>query len=220
MARRKKQHEPEIPDEITEEDMRITLTPNQIVAYNLAQARLWKNWTQEEAAEHLAPYLGTRWSKASFSAAERSVDGQRVRQFTRRRDRGVLTGLPAAGRILLPSSPAERRTGAGSAGIVGEPAVGHLDRRAHRRGVRTGGRDRLHGDARRGVLPTGVEGAADRGPATAHDADRGRWSTRSSSATSTASALAHHADHSGQPARGLADSCRQGSHRSRGCIDE
>jgi hypothetical protein len=82
MARRKKRHEPEIPDEITEEDMRITLTPNQIVAYNLAQARLWKNWTQEEAAEHLAPFLGTRWSKASFSAAERSVDGQRVRQFT------------------------------------------------------------------------------------------------------------------------------------------
>ena len=29
----------------------------------------------------LAPYLGFRWSKANFSAAERSVDGQRVRQF-------------------------------------------------------------------------------------------------------------------------------------------
>ena len=31
----------------------IQLTPNQVVAYNLAQARLWKDWTQEEAAEHL-----------------------------------------------------------------------------------------------------------------------------------------------------------------------
>jgi hypothetical protein len=82
VARRKKQDEAEIPDDITEEDLRITLTPNQIVAYNLAQARLWKNWTQEEAAEHLEPYLGARWSKASFSAAERSVDGQRVRQFS------------------------------------------------------------------------------------------------------------------------------------------
>lgn len=82
MARRKKQEQPEIPDEITDEHMRITLTPNQIVAYNLAQARLWRNWTQEEAAEQLAPYLGKRWSKASFSAAERSVDGQRVRQFS------------------------------------------------------------------------------------------------------------------------------------------
>jgi hypothetical protein len=82
VARRTKQEQAEIPDEITEEDMRITLTPNQIVAYNLAQARLWRNWTQEEAAEQLAPYLGKRWSKASFSAAERSVDGQRVRQFS------------------------------------------------------------------------------------------------------------------------------------------
>jgi hypothetical protein len=81
VARRNKRQE-ETGDEIREEDMRITLSPNQIVAYNLAQARLWKNWTQEEAAEHLAPYLGTRWSKASFSAAERSVDGQRVRQFS------------------------------------------------------------------------------------------------------------------------------------------
>lgn len=65
-------------------DVRITvqLTPNQIVAYNLAQARMWKGWTQEEAAAELEPYLGVRWSKASFSAAERSVDGQRVRQFS------------------------------------------------------------------------------------------------------------------------------------------
>jgi hypothetical protein len=69
-------------DQITEEDMRVVLTPNQIVAYNLAQARAWRDWTQEEAAEHLAPYLGTKWSKASFSAAERSVDGVRVRNFS------------------------------------------------------------------------------------------------------------------------------------------
>ena len=60
----------------------ILLTPNQIVAYNLAQARAWKGWTQQEAAAELEPYLGTRWSKASMSAAERSVDGQRVRQFS------------------------------------------------------------------------------------------------------------------------------------------
>ena len=30
----------------------------------------------------LEPYLGVRWSKGTFSAAERSVDGGRVRQFT------------------------------------------------------------------------------------------------------------------------------------------
>lgn len=60
----------------------IALTPNQVVAYNLPRARLFKGWTQEEAAEALAPYLGTRWSVANFSAIERSVDGGRIRQFT------------------------------------------------------------------------------------------------------------------------------------------
>jgi len=60
----------------------IALTPNQVVAYNLPRARLFKGWTQEEAAEALASYLGTRWSVANFSAIERSVDGGRIRQFT------------------------------------------------------------------------------------------------------------------------------------------
>ena len=57
------------------------LTPNQVIAYNLAQARTDKGWTQDEACEALEPYLGSRWSKASYSAAERSVDGNRIRQF-------------------------------------------------------------------------------------------------------------------------------------------
>lgn len=73
---RKKAKAPETSEHI------IGLTPNQIVAFNLAEARLWRDWTQEEAAEALEPYLGVRWSKGSFSAAERSVDGGRVRQFT------------------------------------------------------------------------------------------------------------------------------------------
>lgn len=58
------------------------LTPNQIVAWNLARARALRGWTQQEAAERLEPYIGERWSKATYSAAERSVDGQRIRQFT------------------------------------------------------------------------------------------------------------------------------------------
>jgi hypothetical protein len=57
------------------------LTPNQVVAYNLAQARLLKGWTQEQACEALEPHIGARWSKANYSAAERSVDGNRIRQF-------------------------------------------------------------------------------------------------------------------------------------------
>jgi hypothetical protein len=56
-------------------------TPNQIVAFNVAKARLLRGWTQEQAAEALAPYLGTRLSGASFSAIERSVDVARGREF-------------------------------------------------------------------------------------------------------------------------------------------
>lgn len=88
MARRRKQHEDVDPATADIDpvygDVRTTvqLTPNQVVAFNLAQARMWKGWTQEQAAAELEPYLGARWSKASFSAAERSVDGQRVRQFS------------------------------------------------------------------------------------------------------------------------------------------
>ena len=54
-------------------------TPNQIVAHNLAKARVWRGWTQDEAAEACAPYLGTRLSPASWSAIERSVDGNRIK---------------------------------------------------------------------------------------------------------------------------------------------
>ena len=59
----------------------IGLTPNQIVAHNLIQARLWRNWTQQQAADASAPYLGAHWSKTTWSAAERSVNGDRIRQF-------------------------------------------------------------------------------------------------------------------------------------------
>ncbi len=57
-------------------------TANQIVAFNVAKARLLRGWTQEEAAEAVAPYLGTLLSTASFSAIERSVDTGRIREFS------------------------------------------------------------------------------------------------------------------------------------------
>jgi transcriptional regulator with XRE-family HTH domain len=57
-------------------------TPNQIVAHNLAKARLFRGWTQDRAAEACAPYLGTRLSPASWSAIERSVDGNRIKQVS------------------------------------------------------------------------------------------------------------------------------------------
>lgn len=67
---------------VDEDDQFVQITPNQIVAYNLAEARALRGWTQERAAEELERYSGSRWSKATFSAAERSIDGRRVRLFT------------------------------------------------------------------------------------------------------------------------------------------
>jgi hypothetical protein len=57
-------------------------TPNQIVAHNVAKARLLRGWTQDQAAEACARYLGARLSPASWSALERSVDGGRIREIT------------------------------------------------------------------------------------------------------------------------------------------
>ncbi len=63
--------------------IRRTMTPNQIVALNVAKARALRGWTQEEAAEELAPYLGAKLSGASFSALERSaVKIDRIKQFS------------------------------------------------------------------------------------------------------------------------------------------
>ena len=53
--------------------VRRTMTPNQIVAHNVARARALRGWTQAEAGEYLAPYWGSKFSEASFSALERSA---------------------------------------------------------------------------------------------------------------------------------------------------
>jgi hypothetical protein len=58
------------------------ITANQLVAYNLMRARKSMGWSQEEAAEQLAPYLGAHWSEDVYSAAERSYQEDPVRQFT------------------------------------------------------------------------------------------------------------------------------------------
>ena len=78
MARKKpKQSDPE-PDWAPF----VGLTANQVVAFNLTQARELRRWTQDDAADALEPYLGVRWSKATFSQAERSVAGRFIRNFT------------------------------------------------------------------------------------------------------------------------------------------
>src|SRR6516165_9810985 len=63
--------------------LRRTMSPNQIVAYNVAKARALRGWTQEQAADALVPYLGSKLSGASFSALERSAwSPSRVKQFS------------------------------------------------------------------------------------------------------------------------------------------
>jgi len=63
--------------------IRRVMTPNQIVAHNVAKARALRGWTQEQAAEALAPYLGAKLSGPSFSALERSAwKLDRIKQFS------------------------------------------------------------------------------------------------------------------------------------------
>jgi transcriptional regulator with XRE-family HTH domain len=57
------------------------MTANQVVAHNLRHARKEKGWTQEQAAQELWPYTGRKWSKASWSDAERSARNGRDRVF-------------------------------------------------------------------------------------------------------------------------------------------
>lgn len=59
------------------------MTANQLAAYNLRRARTLHGWTQEQVAERLEPYIGKKWSKATFSAAERSAETDaRTREFS------------------------------------------------------------------------------------------------------------------------------------------
>jgi len=63
--------------------IRRQMLPNQVVAYNVAKARALRGWTQEQAAEALAPHLGAKLSGASFSALERSAwTVNRIKQFS------------------------------------------------------------------------------------------------------------------------------------------
>lgn len=65
---------------------------NQIVAYNMAYYRKAAGMTQEELGEELQGWTSKPWSKAAVSAAERSWDGKRTRQF----DADLLFGLALA----------------------------------------------------------------------------------------------------------------------------
>jgi len=59
-----------------------TWSPNQVVAANLARLRQRRGLTQAEAARQLSAVAGKVWTEAMVAHAERSVTGNRVREFT------------------------------------------------------------------------------------------------------------------------------------------
>jgi transcriptional regulator with XRE-family HTH domain len=59
-----------------------TWTPNQVVAGNLVRLRQRRGLTQGEVARLLSDVAGREWSEAMVAHAERSVTGNRVREFT------------------------------------------------------------------------------------------------------------------------------------------
>jgi transcriptional regulator with XRE-family HTH domain len=59
-----------------------TWAPNQVVAANLARLRQRRGLTQAEAARQLSAVAGKEWTEAMVAHAERSVTGNRVREFT------------------------------------------------------------------------------------------------------------------------------------------
>lgn len=54
---------------------------NQVVAYNVREARELRGWTQEDFALRLEPYIGQRLTQAGVSSIERAWDGDRKREF-------------------------------------------------------------------------------------------------------------------------------------------
>ena len=59
-----------------------TWTPNQVVAGNLVRLRQRRGLTQAEVARLLSSVAGKDWTEAMVAHAERSVTGNRVREFT------------------------------------------------------------------------------------------------------------------------------------------
>jgi transcriptional regulator with XRE-family HTH domain len=80
------------------------VTINQVVAYNMARFRKAAGLTQEELGERLGG-----WTKAAVSAAERSWDGKRIRQFDADTlaSLAVSLGLPLLALFLPPGGQSE-----------------------------------------------------------------------------------------------------------------
>jgi 8-oxo-dGTP pyrophosphatase MutT (NUDIX family)/transcriptional regulator with XRE-family HTH domain len=88
-----------------------SLTVNMLVAYNLTRVRLALGLSQEQARDLLKPF-GLNLSKAAYSAAERSYDGNRVRQFSADdiTAMSLAFGVPVA-YFFLPPKVEDRKNG-------------------------------------------------------------------------------------------------------------
>ena len=117
--------------------MRVLLTPNQIVAYNLAQARAVAGL--DAGGGGRAPRAVPRHAMVEGELLRRRAIGRRRAgtQVQRRRDRGVRTRLRAPGRLLLPATTARAPpTRTDPPRRTGEPRGGSRIARADRRRVR------------------------------------------------------------------------------------
>ena len=73
---------------------RRAITPNMLVAYNMARWRRASELTQEQLGEQIGD-----WNKTAVSAAERSWDGKRVRQF----DADLIATLASIFHVPIPA---------------------------------------------------------------------------------------------------------------------
>jgi len=88
------------------------ITPNQVVAYNMAYWRRMAGLSQSDLADRLNRARGHQtWTNASVSAAERSWDGRRMRQFDADTILALATalGVPISAMFLPPEDDGVRR---------------------------------------------------------------------------------------------------------------
>lgn len=100
------------------------ITVNMLIGYNMAYFRKAAGLTQEELGQRLG------WTNVAVSAAERSWDGKRMRQFDADviADLAMALGVPVAALFLPPEDDGERQRYVMHAGDVpGESiSMGHL----------------------------------------------------------------------------------------------
>jgi hypothetical protein len=93
---------------------------NEIVAYNFRRARELRGLTQDEAADRLAPFLGTRLRQAAISGIEGAYGGAKRREFDAQELLAFACGfdLPLIWFLIPP--PGDHRNLQGTGDLVSE----------------------------------------------------------------------------------------------------